>query len=190
MLKLADMEELKDARRGQGRMYDLPHVLLLCILAVASGADSYRAITRFIDARLLWLREHTGLRWRRAPSHTGLRRILLGLDQQAVEQALRRRTKTVLESGAEAAGATIAIDGKTLRGSLDRFADVAPLQWLSAFAGERRLVLGQIALADGDKDSEIAAAQRLIEELGLSGQLFTLDALHCQKNAAGGHQQP
>jgi hypothetical protein len=31
------------------------------------------------------------------------------------------------------------------------------------------LVLGQIALADGDKDSEIAAAQRLIEELGLSG---------------------
>jgi hypothetical protein len=29
-------------------MYDLAHVLLCCILAVASGADSYRAIVRFI----------------------------------------------------------------------------------------------------------------------------------------------
>ena len=189
MLTLADLEGIEDARRGQGRMYGLPHVVLLCILAVASGADSYRAITRFIEARLLWLREHTGLRWRRAPSHTGLRRILLGLDQQAVEQALRRRTKAALETEVSATGATIAIDGKTLRGSLDRFADVAPLQWLSAFATEQRLVLGQVALADGDKDSEIAAAQRLIKELGLNGKLFTLDALHCQKKPAGSRQQ-
>ncbi len=80
--------------------------------------------------------------------------------------------------------ASIAIDGKTLRGSLDRFADVAPLQWLSAFATGQRLVLGQVALADGDKGGEIAAAQRLIEELGLTGKLLTLDALHAQKNTA------
>jgi hypothetical protein len=53
--------------------------------------------------------------------------ILLGLDQRAVEQALRRRTKAALKSEAGTCGATIAIDGKTLRGSLDRFADVAPL---------------------------------------------------------------
>ena len=160
-------------------MYDLPHVVLCCILAVAAGADSYRAIVRFIDVRLGWLQQHTALAWRRAPSHTGLRAILL--DQPALEQALRRRAKTAL---AAEPVASIAIDGKTLRGSLDRFADVAPLQWLSAFATGQRLVLGQVALADGDKGGEIAAAQRLIEELGLKGKLFTLDALHYQKNAA------
>lgn len=189
MLTLAELEELVDARRGQGRMYDLPHVLLCCILAVAAGADSYRAITRFIDARLLWLRLNTGLRWRRAPSHTGLRMILLGLDHAAVEQALRRRSKVVLEGEASRREGTIAIDGKTLRGSIQQFADVAPLQWLSAFATGEQLVLGQIALADGDKGGEIAAAQRLIEELGLRGRLFTLDALHCQKNAGSGARQ-
>jgi hypothetical protein len=32
MLTLEDLEGIMDARRGQGRMYDLPHVLLLCIL--------------------------------------------------------------------------------------------------------------------------------------------------------------
>ena len=39
MLTLFDMEGLADTRRGQGRMYDLPHVVLCCILAVAAGAD-------------------------------------------------------------------------------------------------------------------------------------------------------
>jgi hypothetical protein len=180
MLRLRELEEIKDARRGQGRMYDLPHVVLCCILAVASGADSYRAIARFIKLRLEWLRMHTGLEWRRAPGHTGLRAILLGLDQSAVEQALRRQAGAALQKE-QSGQTTIAIDGKTLRGSLDRFADVAALQWVSAFATEERLVLGQVALADGDKGGEIAAAQQLIQDLGLQGKLFTLDALHCQK---------
>lgn len=168
-------------------MYDLPHVLLCCILAVAAGADSYRAIARFIEARFAWLQVHTGLAWRQAPGHTGLRAILLGLDQQAIEQALRRHARAVLRN--TEAATTIAIDGKTLRGSLDRFADTAALQWLSAFATAERLVIGQVALADGDKGGEIAAAQRLIQDLGLQGRLFTLDALHCQKNAASRRRQ-
>ena len=187
MLKLADLDGIVDARRGQGRMYDLPHVLLCCILAVAAGANSYRAIVRFIDTRLEWLREHTGLSWRRAPTHTGLRAILLGLDQTAVEQALRRRMAQTLAAGSGEAVVTVAIDGKTLRGSLDRFADQAALQWLSAFASQPRLVLGQVQWDSGGKAGEIAAAQRLIEELGLTDKLYTLDALHCQKNSAPGH---
>jgi predicted transposase YbfD/YdcC len=36
-------------------------------------------------------------------------------------------------------------------------------------------------MEDADKDHEIQAVQRLIEELGLTGQLYTLDALHLQK---------
>jgi DDE family transposase len=184
MLKMSDLEGIVDARRGQGRMYDLPHVLLCCILAVAAGANSYRAIVRFIDTRLEWLREHTGLSWRRAPTHTGLRTILLGLDQRAVEQALRRCAAAAVEVEAAGTMVTVALDGKTLRGSLDRFADQAALQWLSAFATGPRLVLGQVSWDSGDKGGEIAAAQRLIEELGLTDKLYTLDALHCQKNSA------
>jgi len=168
-------------------MYDLPHVLVCCILAVVSGADSYRAIARFIEARFEWLREHIGLDWRQAPGHTGLRAILLGLDQSSAEQALRSQAKATL--GDPAAGATIAIDGKTLRGSVDRFADVAALQWVSALATDERVVLGQVALAEADKGGEIAAAQQLIEGLGLQGRLFTLDALHCQKNAGSRREQ-
>jgi hypothetical protein len=77
--------------------------------------------------------------------------------------------------------AQIAIDGKTLRGSLDRFADQAAVQWISAFATDAKVVLGHVELSGGDKGGEIAAAQELIQTLGLTGKLFTFDALHCQK---------
>ena len=73
----------------------------------------------------------------------------------------------------------IALDGKTLRGSFDHLDDRAAAQVLSAFAGEDALILAHQEIAEGD---EIAAAQALIEQLGLRGVLFTADALHCQKN--------
>lgn len=77
--------------------------------------------------------------------------------------------------------AVIALDGKTLRGSLDRFEGTRAAQVLSAFALEERLVLGQIVLEDTGKDHEIQAVQRLIEILGFTGRLYTLDALLLQK---------
>jgi hypothetical protein len=36
-------------RRAHGKRYDLVHALLYCVLAVASGATSYRKIHLFID---------------------------------------------------------------------------------------------------------------------------------------------
>src|SRR4051812_44431653 len=50
---------------------------------------------------------------------------------------------------------------------------------LSAFAGDAALVLAhqEVAGAPG----EIPAVPMLITELGLTGVLFTADALHCQK---------
>lgn len=77
---------------------------------------------------------------------------------------------------------TVALDGKTLRDSLDRAKGVSAPQWLAGFTTSgQRLVLGQVAWGSGEKGYEINAVQRLIEELGMEGVLFTLDALHCQK---------
>jgi hypothetical protein len=74
----------------------------------------------------------------------------------------------------------IALDGKTLKGSFDHLTDRKAAQALSAFASEAAVLL---AHSDIDvKSNEIPAAQRMITELGLTGVLFTADALHCQKN--------
>jgi len=52
---------------------------------------------------------------------------------------------------------------------------------LSAFASDAALVLAHQELA-GAPD-EVAAVPKLMAELGLTGVLFTADALHCQKDA-------
>lgn len=74
----------------------------------------------------------------------------------------------------------MAIDGKTLRGSLDAFNDRKAAHVLSAFDVDGQIILGHLAIAE--KSNEIPAAQEMIAALDLSGRLFTLDAMHCQKN--------
>ncbi|MFO1113361.1 MAG: hypothetical protein U1E33_06670 [Rhodospirillales bacterium] len=51
---------------------------------------------------------------------------------------------------------------------------------MTAFASASAIVLAHIEI-DG-KSNEIPAAQQIIRELGLTGAVFTADALHCQKN--------
>jgi hypothetical protein len=76
---------------------------------------------------------------------------------------------------------SIALDGKTLRGSFDNFHDRRAAQILSAFATDTSLVLAHIDIVK--KPNEIPAAQTLLAELGVpTGSLITLDAIHCQKN--------
>lgn len=48
---------IPDHRRGQGKLYDLGSLLLFSIMAVLSGATSYRKIQRYIEAHRLRLNE-------------------------------------------------------------------------------------------------------------------------------------
>ncbi len=72
------------------------------------------------------------------------------------------------------------MDGKTLRQSFDAFADRKAAHVLSAFAVDHQIILGHEVV--DEKSNEIPAAQALIAALGVSGRVFTLDAMHCQKN--------
>ncbi len=79
-------------------------------------------------------------------------------------------------------GPAIAVDGKTLRGSFDAFADRKAAHMMSALRHADRIVLAHVMIAE--KSNEIPAAPELIEALGLTDCLFTLDAEHCQKNCS------
>src|SRR5690349_23221394 len=175
---LAALDRIPDPRRRQGRRYGLAHLLLFSVLAVLAGATSYRRIRLFVGVHRERLNAALGARSRRAPAVNTLRALLHALDPAELEAAFRRHAAQL---GASAAPGrrVVALDGKTLRGSFDHLDDRAAAQVLSAFAGEDALILAHQEIAGGD---EVAAAQALIERLGLSGVLFTADALHCQKN--------
>lgn len=58
-------------------------------------------------------------------------------------------------AGLAAGAAAIALDGKTLRGSLDRFEDRKAARVLGVFATEERTVRGRILIEEAGKDHEI-----------------------------------
>src|SRR5215204_2275038 len=176
---------------GQGawyKVYRLPHVLLFSILAIVSGGNSYRSVATFIDVHRQRLNRTFGLTWRPAPAHTSIRNILQGLDSGALEAVFRRHAGLLQTACAKPGAASLAIDGKTLRGSFDQFRDRAAAQVLGVFATDTALVLAHSNI--DDKSNEIPAAQALLAQLGLAGHLVTLDALHCQRRHSKPAQMP
>ena len=181
--------DVPDPRRAEGMLYKLPYVLLFSILAVVSGCNSYRCIVTFIDVHRHKLNAAFGLNWRRAPAHTAVRYILRWLDPAALEAVFRRHAAQLQAAQAAPERGSIALDGKTLRGSFDNFRDRAAAQVLSAFATDTAFVLAHVDIAE--KSNEIPAAQALLAELGIAaGAIVTLDAMHCQKNISRSPQTP
>ncbi|MBU0492903.1 MAG: ISAs1 family transposase [Chloroflexi bacterium] len=168
--------KIKDRRRKQGRRYQQGYILLFSIFAILSGADSYRKIQAFIKTHYKTLDEIFDLNWKRMPAYTTIRAIIRGAASAEVEEQFRQYSDWLANS---AEGKRfVAFDGKVLRGSFDHFQDQKAIQILSAFVTDSRIVLAHAEIAE--KTNEIPTARELIVSLGLSGCIFTFDALHCQ----------
>ncbi len=171
------LNTIKDHRRRQGQRYNHTNILLFSIMAILSGADSYRKIEMFITVRYKKLNKHFDLNWKRTPAYTTVRNIIMNTSGDELERSFREYSKSLTEE--RAAGSFINCDGKTLRGSFDHFKDQKSLQVLSAFINSCDIILAHEEIEV--KSNEIPAARKLIKELGLSDCIFTFDALHCQE---------
>ena len=178
-LFLSHLATIPDPRRAEGKLYQLPHVLLFSILAIVSGANSYRGIRTFIKVHRPKLNKAFKISWKRSPAHTAIRYILQGLSAAAVEKAFREHAANLNLAVAGSGALVVAFDGKVLKGSFDNFNDIKARQVLSAFAVDTALVLAHIEI--DEKSNEIPAVQKLLEELDLAGHIVTCDAMHCQK---------
>src|ERR1035438_8611280 len=67
---LSHLGMIPDPRRGEGMLYKLPHVLLFAILAIVTGANSYRGIRTFIKMHRKRLNKAFKIGWKRPPAHT------------------------------------------------------------------------------------------------------------------------
>jgi predicted transposase YbfD/YdcC len=172
--------EIKDNRRKEGRRYELGHILLFTIFAIASGADSYRKVHTFIKGNYEILREKFGLKWKRIPAYTTIRNIIRGLSVSDSEECFRKYSLKLSGLPEEMSNMIfIACDGKTLRGSFDNFQDKKAIQILSAFLSESGIILAHCEV--GEKTDEIPVAQNLMKKLGSENCIFTYDALNCQE---------
>jgi len=173
------LRSVSDHRRREGQRFELATVLLYAILGMVAGANSYRQLHEFIRTHRRRLNEAFDLHLRYAPSYSGLRLILQGIDPAALEEAFRRHAASIEAPPSPDRPRAIAVDGKTLRGSFDAFRDRKAAHMLSALRQADQIVLGHLMVEE--KSNEIPAAPELIEALEVKGCLFTLDAEHCQK---------
>jgi len=177
---LAALAEVPDPRRPQGRRYSMRHLLLFSVLATLAGATSYQKIIAFIALQRERLNTVFSACFRRAPAVNTLRHLFLALGRDDLEAAFHRHVHDLSTRSTPEALRTVALDGKTLRGSFDHLADRKAVHVLSIFASVA-LVMAHQGLAG--VSHEVAAVPKLMAELGLTGVLFTADTPHCQKDA-------
>jgi hypothetical protein len=75
---LSRLGMIRDPRRAEGKLDPLPYILLFSILAIVTGANSYRGISTFIKTHRKRLNKTFKISWNRPPAHTAIRYILRG----------------------------------------------------------------------------------------------------------------
>ncbi len=172
------MEALEDPRVDRTKLHPLTDILVLSVLAVICGADSFVAIALFGRLNEEWLRTFLKLP-HGIPSHDTLGRVCARLDAAGFEEGFRDWVQAAFEL---TEGQVVPVDGKCVRGSHDRVQGLAPLHPVSAWAQANRLVLAQTAV--DDKSNASTAIPELLRMLCLQGCIVTLDAMGCQKAIA------
>jgi predicted transposase YbfD/YdcC len=170
-------KDLPDPRQLGKVTYPLDEVLLLCLLAVLGGAETFVDIARFGEKKIGLLRRFRAFR-DGTPSHDHLGDIFATLDAEAFQRCFVAWVAALTGAPAD----VIAIDGKTLRRSYQKKGAKAPIHMVSAFAARQRLVLGQVKVAD--KSNEIVAIPKLLDMMAIEGAIVTIDAMGCQRDVA------
>jgi hypothetical protein len=157
-------KDLPDPRQLGKVVYPLDEVLLLCLLAVLGGAETFVDIARFGEKKLGLLRRFRPFR-DGTPSHDHLGDIFATLDAEAFQRCFVAWAAALTGAPAD----VIAIDGKTLRRSYQKKGAKAPIHMVSAFAARQRLVLGQVKVAE--KSNEIVAIPALLDMMAIEGAI-------------------
>ena len=174
---LQHFKELPDHRQAWKVDYPLAEILLLSLLAVLAGAETFCDIARFGEKKLDLLRRFRPFE-NGTPSHDHLGDIFATLDARAFQLCFVAWVAALTNTPAE----VIAVDGKTSRRSYQKKGSKEAIHMVSAFAARQRIVLGQVKV--NEKSNEIVAIPALLDMLEIEGAVVTIDAMGCQRDIA------
>lgn len=181
------LSRLHDARQARGVRYALVTVLMFILLAKLAGQDRIYGISQWVKHRQQRLAEAFHLATPRAPSPQTYSRLLgCVIDIEEFEHVVQQYFAPPRPAGSRL---TIALDGKTLRGTI-RTGQSHGQHLLAAYLPQEGWVLLQIEVESCA--NEIVAAARLLKSLDLRDSIITGDAMLAQRElsiqivAAGG----
>ena len=172
------LARVPDPRIDRTRDHPLVNILVIALLAVLCGADSFAAMEEFGKCKKEFLAKILDLK-NGIPSHDTLGRVFAALAPDTLQEVFRQWVGALAEV---TKGEVVAIDGKTLRRLFRDAGNKAFVHRVSAWATHNRVVLGQFKTEE--KSNEITAIPKLLELLQIKGAIVTIDAMGCQKDIA------
>jgi len=175
---LKRLEQLTDPRVERTKLHLLEDIVMLTIMAVICGADSWTEVEEYGNTKEEWLRQYLKLP-NGIPSHDTIGNVMSRIKPKEFENFF---VQWMLSIAHITQGEVVSIDGKTLRRSYDTFSGKKAIHMVSAWASQNRMVLGQIKTEE--KSNEITAIPKLLDTLILNGCIVTIDAMGCQTKIA------
>ena len=162
---------IHDPRRQYGYLqHKLVTIIVIAFCAIICGAEDYEDIEEFGKVRKEWLARFLALE-NGIPDKDTFRRVFERLNPSEVAECLYGWLEN-----REAAGKTVNIDGKTIRGSKNAVHKAYHV--VSAWVSENQITLGEIVV--DEKSNEITAIPKLLDLVNVEGATVTIDAMGTQ----------
>jgi hypothetical protein len=190
-------ERVTDGRKARGKRYPLALMLTLLLLGKLAGETTLAGIVDWVNERKQTLQRQ--LNWpKRFPVNSTYSEALAQCDGQAIANVIAlvlvnaRAQEVCGEEPSRLLAYQLgeqylihtAMDGKTLRGTLQHDKETQPpVHLLSLYECERGIVLAQEALKS--KENEITAAGALLRPALVKGRIISADAMHCARSRSG-----
>jgi predicted transposase YbfD/YdcC len=175
------LKKVKDCRRSQGKRHPLWLLLLLVILGTMMGYMGYRAWARFAQTEGPFIAQALKIKSTQWPSESTIRRAIIRVDADNLLKVFSQwMTQLNLDKKLSEG---ISIDGKSINSTRVNFhtREQNCVNIVSCFSQVTGLVL-QLSKFENKSGSEIHQVLELLRDSTDYNQLFTLDALHCQKS--------
>ena len=179
---LEHFTDIPDPRNARGTLHNLRDIIVISILAVISGANTFVDIASYAKAKEPWLRTFLPLT-NGTPSHDTFNHVFAILNPNDWHNRFLRWAQELKIPPPELEDEDqeiLALDGKTARRA--RNAGQHGLHTISVWAVSSGIVLAQAQVPD--KQNEITALPDLIETSNVAGSVITMDAMGTQKNIA------
>jgi predicted transposase YbfD/YdcC len=175
------LQTIPDHRDRRGLQYSLASLLMIGVLAKLAGQDSSRAMADFAKLRTHELSQLFHLKRERMPHYSTWSRVLgHAVEPAEVEQVLGQFfLKAVRRSEPKRGSLQLALDGKTLRGTIPLGASRG-VHLLAAYLPKQGVVLAQMQV--DEKSNEITHAPKLLKQLDLRGVVVSGDAMLDQRD--------
>lgn len=170
-------EDLKDPRSHINKRHELNNVIVIGVLAVICGAETWKQMEEFAESKEDFLKKFLSLP-NGVPSDDTFNRVFSAIDAKHFERCFIAWATSLSESFNTQ---VISLDGKTVCGAKSG-GEKSPIHIVSAYASAVNLVIGQVKV--DEKSNEIKAIPELLDMLFIEGDIVTIDAMGTQTDIA------